>query len=181
MSGIRTINGIGTGLFTQKNGDRVFTLELPLTQEGGYNEVWSDETIVQRSINMDPDTRDIEELQIITDGFGNWLFDYSNIPMPNSFVIKAVTAWNNRKTHTGKLTPKSQTGYGVPTRTFDANLIGQEGLSFITGDSVLSPGTFGIKLTFRTVRNQMITVAEAQGIAYNQPGGSVFTPIEGSN
>jgi hypothetical protein len=178
---IRVINGIGTGLIKAlPSGDAPpFEVTLPLTMQNGYVESWDDRTITHELISLDTANLAIEERQLVIDGFGNWIFDYSNLPMPVSFVKNVVKLWNLRGRYEYTLYPKYQNQLGVPDRSFVVNMIGTEGLTFQTGDSELSPGTFGIKLLFRTKQNQQISVAEATGILPD--GGSYAAPYEGSN
>jgi len=176
---IRVINGIGLGkIEALPSGDAPpFTVYLPITTQGGYMENWDDRTITHELISLDTSQRSIEERQLVIDGFGNWMFDYSGLPMPVSFVFDAVKLWNLRDRYEYTLFPKYQNQIGLPDRSFVVNMIAQEGLTFQTGDSTLSLGTFGIKLRFRTKTNQKISVAEATGILPG--GGSLNLPFEG--
>jgi len=179
MSVIKVAGGIGKGkIYATPSGDAPpRTFILPLTQQGGYNVLWSDESFTQRLISLDISNRQIEERQVVIDGFGNFFFDWSNLPMPYSFVQDAIAMWNIRGTYDFLLTPKYENYIGLPDLNYEVNLIGQEGLNFVTGDSVLSPGTFGIKLYFRTKKNQKITTGQATGVL--QGGGSYNSPFEG--
>lgn len=182
MAEIRVINGIGKAkLVCTPLGDApVITIILPLTMQGGYSEIWDDETFTDRYINADFSVKTITEVQTIIDGFGNWGFDYSGIPLPNTFVQNCALIWNIRDRYTFTLYPKYEDYIGIPARSFEVNFIGAEGLQFVTGDSVYSPGTFGVKLRFRTKTNQKISLGIAPGVAGVLPGGgNVVTPIEG--
>jgi hypothetical protein len=176
---IRVINGIGTGLIKAlPSGDAPpFEIVIPLTQKDGYSEIWSDRSTTHELRSYNSGNKTLEEVIDVIDGFGNWIFDYSNLPMPVSFVKNVVKLWNLRGRYEYTLYPKYQNQLGVPDRSFVVNMIGTEGLTFQTGDSELSPGTFGIKLLFRTKQNQQISVAEATGILPG--GGTINLPFEG--
>lgn len=173
MADIRVINGIGTGLIrATPSGDAPqFEITLPLTMKDGYTEKWDDESFIQRFISLDIDDRTITEEQFVINGFCNWVFDYSGIPLPNSVIQDFVKLWNSRARYSYTLIPKSQAMIGLPDRQFEVNLIGADGLTFQTSDSPYAIGTFGVKLYFRTKVNSMINVGIATGIL---PGGGSY-------
>ena len=175
MAVIRQVYGIGKSkVIASPGGDAPEkTFLLPLTMQGGFSVIWSDESFIQRLIGLDIETREITERQVVIDGFGNFTLDWSGLPMPYSFVQQAVDMWNIRGTYTFRLYPKYEQYIGLPNLFFNVNLIGQEGLNFNTSDNVYSSGTFGIKLYFRTTTNQKITIGQAEGT-----GGTITSAVE---
>lgn len=182
MAVIRVAGGIGKGKVVATpaatGGDAPpRTFILPLTQQNGYSVLWSEESFIQRLISLDISNMTIEERQIALYGFGNFMFDYSGLPMPYSFVQNVIEMLNIRRTYSFKLTPKYEQYIGLPDLTYDVNLLAAEGLSLITGDSVYHSGTFGIKLHFRTTTNQAITTGQATGVLAG--AGTINLPMEG--
>ncbi len=179
MSVIRQVYGIGKSkLLCSPSGDAPErTFILPLTTQGGFTVIWSDESFTQRLISLDPNTRSIEERPVIVDGFGNFSLDWSALPMPYSFVEDLTEIWNIRDRYSFKFYPKYEQYIGLPDLFFPVNIIGTEGLTFNTSDNIHSPGTYGLKLLLRTTTNQKIVIGQATGTL--QGGGSYNAAFEG--
>lgn len=181
MSAIVQVYGIGksklVGTATEDASAPQKTYLLPLTEQGGFSVQWSDESFIHRLISLDITTMSIEERQQVINGFGNFNLSWAGLPMPYSFGEDIVELWNIRKRYTWEFYPKYEDYIGIPELSFAVNIIGTEGLTFQTSDTIYSPGTFGIKLFLRTVQNQQVTIGQATGVLAG--GGSVFQAIEG--
>jgi len=166
VAAIRQVYGIGKSkLVASPTGDAPErTFILPITMQGGFSVLWDDETFIDRYISADFSLKTITETPTYIDGFGNFSLDWSGLPMPYSFVEDLTLIWNIRDSHTFKLYPKYEEYIGLPGLFFEVNVIGTEGLNFITSDSVYDYGTFGLKLFLRTTTNQKIGIGQAPGV-----------------
>lgn len=188
MAIILQINGRGKGLLTGIRKPGVSSLVgptksyiLPLTHKGGYTEAWSDESWIDPFQTFIITSRRLIKRKFNIDGFGSWMFDWSNFPMPPAFVKDIyVDIKNNDALYDWTLKPKYEPYIGLPERSFAVNVMIDEGTKFITDDNPLGQGTFGLRMGFETIENQQISVGIAPGIAGELPGGgSVSAPFEG--